>query len=125
MSLRLAVTEQGAGVRTAERNNTMNRRKLIAREMAVSELVAQGRTNAETAKILSVSLATAKRNLNNVMIKWNCANRTQVSVEVIQRRADVATGPQAVARVAEQSPSPAALLPWTTSCGAPPSRGLA
>ena len=106
MSQPWAVTEQGAGVRTAERKTTMNRRKLTAREMAVSELVAQGRTNAEIAKILSVSLATAKRHLNHVMIKWNCANRTQVAVEVIQRRADLAAGPLGGARVAERTPDP-------------------
>ena len=63
----------------------MNRRELTARETAVAALVGQGRTNSEIAEILGVSLATAKRHLNNIMIKWNCANRTQVAVEAMRR----------------------------------------
>ncbi len=63
----------------------MDRRVLTVREAAVAELVAKGMTNAEIAAVLNVSLATAKRHLNNIMIKWNCANRTQVAVEAIRR----------------------------------------
>ena len=63
----------------------MNRRELTAREAAVAALVGQGRTNSEIMEILGVSLATAKRHLNNIMIKWNCANRTQVAVEAMRR----------------------------------------
>ena len=65
----------------------MDRRILTVREAAVAELVAKGMTNAEIATVLNVSLATAKRHLNNIMIKWNCANRTQVAVEAIRRAA--------------------------------------
>ncbi len=63
----------------------MNRRSLTAREVDVAELIAQGRSNREIAEALSVSLATVKRHLNNIMIKWDCVNRTQVAVEAIQR----------------------------------------
>ena len=65
----------------------MNRREITARERAVAGLVSQGRTNAEIAAALGISLATTKRHLNNIMIKWNCANRTQVAVETIRRQA--------------------------------------
>ncbi len=63
----------------------MNRRSLTAREADVAELIAQGRSNREISDMLGVSLATTKRHLNNIMIKWDCANRTQVAVEAIQR----------------------------------------
>ena len=62
----------------------MDRRRLTEREIAVTRLVADGRTNAEIAETLSVSLATVKRHLNNVMIKWNCDNRTQVAVRAVR-----------------------------------------
>ena len=51
----------------------------------VAELVAHGRSNPDIARILGISLSTAKQNLANVMIKWNCANRTQVAVEAVRR----------------------------------------
>lgn len=62
-----------------------SRRNLTPRERMVAELVAQGRSNPEVAQALGISLSTAKQNLANVMIKWNCANRTQVAVEAIRR----------------------------------------
>lgn len=51
----------------------------------VAELVAHGRSNPEIARSLGISLSTVKQNLANVMIKWNCANRTQVAVESVRR----------------------------------------
>ncbi|PZC49453.1 MAG: DNA-binding response regulator, NarL/FixJ family [Chloroflexi bacterium] len=62
-----------------------SRRTLTPREQMVAELVAQGRSNPEIAQSLGISLSTAKQNLANVMIKWNCANRTQVAVEAVRR----------------------------------------
>ncbi|MEE9277184.1 MAG: LuxR C-terminal-related transcriptional regulator [Dehalococcoidia bacterium] len=63
----------------------MDRRALTARELAVAMVVAEGRSNPEVAEVLAVSVATVKRHLNTIMIKWNCANRTQVAVEAIRR----------------------------------------
>lgn len=63
----------------------LNRRSLSPREQMVAELVAQGRSNPEIGRSLGISLSTAKQNLANVMIKWNCANRTQVAVEAVRR----------------------------------------
>lgn len=62
-----------------------NRRNLTPRERMVAKLVEQGRSNPEIAQTLGISLSTAKQNLANVMIKWNCANRTQVAVEATRR----------------------------------------
>ena len=55
-------------------------RSLTAREWAIVEQVVNGRTNAGIADELGISVATVKRILRHVMIKWDCANRTQVAV---------------------------------------------
>ncbi len=46
--------------------------------------VVTGASNAEIARDLGVSLATAKRHLANVMLKWHCANRTQVAIKALR-----------------------------------------
>ena len=78
-----------------------NRRQLTTREAAVVERVSQGLSNAEIACGLGVSLATVKRRLNNIMIKWDCGNRTQVAVQATLRRAGQ---PIRVAESIEQAP---------------------
>ena len=60
----------------------MDRRNLTAREAAIAELVAQGRTNAEIARALLVSKATVKNYLRGVLIKWDCDNRMQLAAKV-------------------------------------------
>ena len=96
----------------------MNRRKLTVRETSVSELIREGRTNAEIAEALGVSVATVKRHLNNIMIKWDCANRTQVAVRAILRDSVAeAAGASGVLRAAARRPAPAAPAP---SAPAPP-----
>jgi len=42
-----------------------------------------GSLNNQIAARLGVSLATVKRHLANVMLKWECHNRTQVAVAAI------------------------------------------
>ena len=51
------------------------------------DYVSRGLTNNQIAGELGVSLATVKRHLNNIMIKWDCSNRTQVAVQATLRRA--------------------------------------
>lgn len=58
-------------------------RPLTSRERQVVRLVVAGRSNSQIAVRLDVSLATVKRHLANVMIKWDCHNRTQVAVAAI------------------------------------------
>jgi DNA-binding NarL/FixJ family response regulator len=59
------------------------RRPLTSREKQVVRLVVAGRSNNQIAARLGVSLATVKRHLANVMLKWECHNRTQVAVAAI------------------------------------------
>ncbi len=63
----------------------MDRRALTDREQAIATLAALGQTNAEIAAELGVSLATVKRHLANVMIKWNVRNRTRLALEAMSR----------------------------------------
>ena len=63
----------------------MNRRELSPRESAIAELVAKGLTNPEIAEHLAIAVATTKQNVTNILIKWNCTNRTQIAVEATRR----------------------------------------
>ena len=63
----------------------MDRRELTQREEDVVQLAAKGHTNPEIADALGVSIATVKRHLANVMIKWNVRNRTNVALEARDR----------------------------------------
>lgn len=63
----------------------MNRHLLTPREVQIAQLVAEGRTNSEIVSLLQISRSTVKSTLSNVMIKWNCANRTQVGVAAVRR----------------------------------------
>ena len=67
----------------------MDRRALTERERSVVRLVARGWTNRQIAAELDLSVATVKRHLANIMIKWDCANRTEVAIRVVQREARV------------------------------------
>ena len=59
----------------------MDRSQLSPRETSVASLLALGMTNAEIAQRLDISVSTVKQNVTTVLIKWDCANRTQVAVE--------------------------------------------
>ena len=69
----------------------MNRRLLTPRETEIADLVAEGLTNPEIARSLGVSTSTVKSGLSNIMIKWNCANRTQVGVSIVRRQRETET----------------------------------
>ncbi len=55
-------------------------RSLTAREWQIVEQVVLGLTNSEIAARLGLSVATVKRHLHAVTIKWDCANRVQIAV---------------------------------------------
>ncbi len=58
---------------------------LTERERQVLELLAEGRSNAEIAAALSVSVATVKRHLSHLLVKLQASNRTQAAVEAVRR----------------------------------------
>ncbi|MDI9892380.1 response regulator [Microbacterium sp. IEGM 1404] len=58
--------------------------RLTPREAAVVELLARGLSNAEIARQQSVTEATVKSHLSNVMAKWNVRDRIQVLIRAVQ-----------------------------------------
>jgi DNA-binding NarL/FixJ family response regulator len=72
-----AATE--AGTYTRARNALAT---LSAREHDVAVAVGRGRTNAEIARELHVSIATVKSHITRVLTKLNAGNRTQIALLV-------------------------------------------
>ena len=57
---------------------------LAAREIEVSRLLAQGKTNREIARELLVSLSTVKTHVHRIITKLGVSDRTQAAVRVVQ-----------------------------------------
>ena len=72
-----AATEAGAYARARSALASLS-----AREHDVAVAVGQGRTNAEIATELHVSVATVKAHVTRVLIKLAAGNRTQIALLV-------------------------------------------
>ena len=59
--------------------------ELTAREMAVLELIVGGKSNKEIGYELSISEATVKTHINNLLSKMGVTDRTQAATAAIQR----------------------------------------
>jgi DNA-binding NarL/FixJ family response regulator len=59
--------------------------ELTSRERDVLELLGEGRSNAEIAEELSISVPTVKRHLSHLLVKLRASNRTQAAVEAVRR----------------------------------------
>jgi len=58
--------------------------RLTPREHDVLRLVAQGQTNAEVARSLTVSIATVKTHIEHIIAKLGVADRTQAAVRAVE-----------------------------------------
>ena len=58
------------------------------RERTVLSLVAHGRSNRQIARALSISDHSVKRHVSNLLLKFNCSNRTEVALLAIKHRWD-------------------------------------
>ena len=58
--------------------------RLTPREHDVLRLVAQGQTNAEVAKNLTVTIATVKTHIEHIIAKLDVADRTQAAVRAVE-----------------------------------------
>lgn len=56
---------------------------LTTRELEIAELVAEGRTNAEIANQLHLSIFTVKNHVSNVLTKLHAQTRTEVAATVL------------------------------------------
>ncbi|MFE2886871.1 response regulator transcription factor [Streptomyces sp. NPDC059272] len=54
--------------------------RLTARELSVLRLLVQGLTNQQIARALGISIHGVKRHLSNLMLKFDCSNRTEVAL---------------------------------------------
>jgi class 3 adenylate cyclase/DNA-binding CsgD family transcriptional regulator len=59
--------------------------ELTAREMEVLRLIAIGRSNADIATALSISLNTVATHVRNILAKTGCANRTEAAAYAMRR----------------------------------------
>ena len=67
----------------------VSRRALTPRETEVVMLVTEGYTNRQIAQHFGLSVATVKRHISNIMIKWRCANRAHIAAKAAVRIASV------------------------------------
>lgn len=61
--------------------------QLTAREVEVLKLVAQGKTNAEIAQLLSIGITTVRTHVGNLLSKLNFSNRTQLALFALAQKA--------------------------------------
>lgn len=59
---------------------------LTSRESQISELVAEGRTNAEIAHELNLSIFTVKNHVSNILMKLSVQSRTEAAAFIITTR---------------------------------------
>lgn len=60
--------------------------RLTAREQTVMALVARGRSNQQIARSLGISSHAVKRHVSNLLIKFDCSNRTEVALLAVAQR---------------------------------------
>jgi DNA-binding NarL/FixJ family response regulator len=58
---------------------------LTSRETEVLELLAIGRSNADIAMVLEISLNTVATHVRNILAKTGCANRTEAAAYAMRR----------------------------------------
>ncbi len=67
-----------------EREQEKIRESLTARELEILELLVQGQSNQEIARILTVSLSTVKTHIQHIIAKLEVSDRTQAAVRAIR-----------------------------------------
>ena len=65
--------------------NRLNGQDLTARELDVLKLIVAGKSNKEIGSELSISEATVKTHMNNILSKLSVSDRTQAATTALQR----------------------------------------
>ncbi len=73
-----------ASVSTETSKNAKNTYGLTDRELDVLALIVEGCNNAEIAKRLVITLATAKAHVHNILQKLYVSNRTQATIQAVK-----------------------------------------
>ncbi len=60
--------------------------ELTSREIEVLGLIAIGRSNADIAMVLAISLNTVATHVRNILAKTGCANRTEAAAYAMRHR---------------------------------------
>jgi DNA-binding NarL/FixJ family response regulator len=77
--------EERAARRLAEFSGPRAPDDLTAREAEVLRLIAIGRSNADIATVLSISLNTVATHVRNILAKTGCANRTEAAAYAMRQ----------------------------------------
>jgi DNA-binding NarL/FixJ family response regulator len=77
--------EERAGRRLDEFSGGGAPDDLTAREAEVLDLIAIGRSNADIATALSISLNTVATHVRNILAKTGCANRTEAAAYAMRQ----------------------------------------
>jgi DNA-binding NarL/FixJ family response regulator len=67
--------------------------RLTRRERAVLALLVQGQSNQQIASSLGISIHGAKRHVSNLLVKFNCSNRTELALAAVDLGVAAAAGP--------------------------------
>jgi DNA-binding CsgD family transcriptional regulator len=77
-----AAADPGEALESVERRAS----KVTARERTVLGLLARGRSNQQIARALGISDHAVKRHVSNLLIKFDCSNRTEVALLAIKQQ---------------------------------------
>jgi DNA-binding NarL/FixJ family response regulator len=77
--------EERAASRLGESSGASTPDDLTAREVEVLGLIAIGRSNADIATALSISLNTVATHVRNILAKTGCANRTEAAAYAMRQ----------------------------------------
>ena len=69
-----------------DRDDSSNRSPLTARENELARLLAQGRTNAEIAEALHLSVFTVKNHVSSILMKLQVRTRTEAAALLLRSR---------------------------------------
>lgn len=69
-------------VETIRRLPHRSRVKVTDREHSVLQLLSQGKSNQQIAKALGISIHGVKRHISNLLLKFDCSNRTEIALLV-------------------------------------------
>ena len=71
---------------TAATHDTAEMARFTERELEVSELLATGRSNADIAESLSLSVFTVKNHVSNILMKLGAQSRTEAAAIILRQR---------------------------------------